>query len=69
MAPRAAAWVEWAEWICNYPLNGNCDSKESGLRSALFFLGGLLAHLLGPVREFAQILLVALRQLQVGAAG
>jgi hypothetical protein len=36
MAPRAAAWVAWAVWTCNTPQQG-MRSKESGLRSALFF--------------------------------
>ena len=36
MAPRAAAWVAWAVWTCNTP-NKGIRSKESGLRSALFF--------------------------------
>ena len=35
-APRAAAWVAWAVWTCNTPHQG-IWSKESGLRSALFF--------------------------------
>src|ERR1700678_421975 len=38
MAPRAAAWVAWAVWTCNTPQQG-IRSKESGLRSALFFGG------------------------------
>ena len=36
MAPRVAAWVAWAVWTCNTPQQG-IRSKESGLRSALFF--------------------------------
>jgi hypothetical protein len=36
MAPRAAAWAAWAVWTCNTPHQG-IRSKESGLRSALFF--------------------------------
>jgi hypothetical protein len=39
MAPRVAAWVAWAVWTCNTPQQG-IRSKESGLRSALFFGGG-----------------------------
>jgi hypothetical protein len=36
MAARAAAWVAWAVWTCN-TLKQGIRSKESGLRSALFF--------------------------------
>src|SRR6202051_2166259 len=37
MAAVAAAWVAWAVWTCNIPHQG-IRSKESGLRSALFFV-------------------------------
>jgi hypothetical protein len=36
MAPRVAAWVAWAVWTSNTPQQG-IRSKESGIRSALFF--------------------------------
>jgi hypothetical protein len=31
MAPRAAAWVAWAEWICNYRSYGSCYQERAGL--------------------------------------
>jgi hypothetical protein len=43
MAPRAAAWVAWAVWTCNTPSKG-MRSKESGLRSALFFVRPEFVH-------------------------
>src|ERR1700722_278878 len=36
MAPRAAAWVAWAEWTCNTPHQG-IRSKRAGLRIRSFF--------------------------------
>jgi hypothetical protein len=37
MAPRAAAWVAWAAWICKYRSNGSCNQERAGRKSALFF--------------------------------
>jgi hypothetical protein len=36
MAPRAAAWVAWAEWTCNTPQRV-FGQKRAGFEPALFF--------------------------------
>src|SRR5271169_5480044 len=45
MAPRAAAWVAWAAWICNYRSNGSCDQERADFASALFLPSTLRALL------------------------
>jgi hypothetical protein len=37
-AAVAAAWVAWAEWICNYRSNGSCESKKERASVRSFFL-------------------------------
>ena len=50
MAPRAAAWVAWAEWTCNTP-EGYSVKKERA-SSPLFFLGreSLIAEMIDTKR-------------------
>jgi hypothetical protein len=38
MAPRAAAWVAWAEWICNCRSNGSYYQERAGFAVRSFFL-------------------------------
>jgi hypothetical protein len=59
MAPRAAAWVAWAAWTCNYPSSG-MSCRENGPSGPFFF--GALGVILGADGTRARCMVALLKE-------